>query len=267
MSSGFVAPYADGILGFSQDGSISVCSLLISSLSPPFPFPVTHTFLFFSSSLLPNSVYQHVCHPCFLCLLRMDWSRTPSACITIYFTAELYFLSPSLFCFFLVFYYLYLMQQSYLDTSGSGVLTLGGVDESIVNEQFHYTPLQQLTNHYQISLESLQVKTYPLSLSLFPSLPSPPFQILIYFQVEGESVVSSLTVLLDTGTTYILLPRSAYQKIVSHFQTHYCNLTGVCSQANIFNGNCLIDVRVCPPFPLSSCVLLSSSFILHILTK
>ena len=136
MSSGFVAPYADGILGFSQDGSISVCSLLSLSfpfpfpflslsfpfpfpfpflslsLSFPFPFPFPFPFLslsltlssFFSSlpsSLLPNSVYQHVCHPCFLCLLRMDWSRTPSACIPFILLIN--------YIFFLLFFVLFVI--------------------------------------------------------------------------------------------------------------------------------------------------------------
>jgi hypothetical protein len=73
----------------------------------------------------------------------------------------------------------------------------------------------------------------------------------IFFQLDGTGVVSSLDAVLDTGTTYILLPRRSYQDLVSYFQKNYCNLVGVCSQVNIFNGNCLLDiaVRVSPPFP------------------
>jgi hypothetical protein len=111
----------------------------------------------------------------------------------------------------------------YLDTAGSGELSLGGIDESIVDDQFTYTPLQQLSNHYQISLDSLKL--------------------------NGTSVISSLNAILDTGTTYILLPMRAYNTLVEFLQTHYCDLVGVCSQLNIFNGNCLLEISKVEAYP------------------
>lgn len=57
-------------------------------------------------------------------------------------------------------------------------------------------------------------------------------------------MITSLDALLDTGTTYILLPRSAYNLLVNYLQKNYCNLVGVCSTINIFNGNCLLDFEV-----------------------
>eukprot|EP01101_Sappina_pedata_P012868 TRINITY_DN9218_c0_g1_i1.p1 TRINITY_DN9218_c0_g1~~TRINITY_DN9218_c0_g1_i1.p1 ORF type:complete len:475 (-),score=97.06 TRINITY_DN9218_c0_g1_i1:118-1542(-) len=106
-------------------------------------------------------------------------------------------------------------------SSFSGLLTLGGIDPTFGN--LTWTPMVG-PDFYQLNLESMQVDVRTASKSGFG------------------------TVIVDSGTSFLIFPNSVYQDIVSLFRDHYCNLPGdpVCGYVSIFTQ----DVCITAPYDL-----------------
>eukprot|EP01102_Stenamoeba_stenopodia_P018038 TRINITY_DN6561_c0_g1_i1.p1 TRINITY_DN6561_c0_g1~~TRINITY_DN6561_c0_g1_i1.p1 ORF type:complete len:438 (+),score=100.04 TRINITY_DN6561_c0_g1_i1:63-1376(+) len=110
-------------------------------------------------------------------------------------------------------------------TPESGVLTLGGLDDSLYVGDFQWTPLVDGLNHYNFNCSD--------------------------FQVEGQSlgipanVYNEVNCAIDSGTNGFLLPTPAYQalkkELLSQCSTN--NLVGLCNvpvNETVFEGNCFV---------------------------
>jgi hypothetical protein len=126
--------------------------------------------------------------------------------------------------------------------SSGGTLTLGGYDlEAVLQLKdnrtgipvIYYTPIME-ESYYVVQLNDVKVDNLSVR------------------HISSSSPHFGVTV-IDSGTTYIILPSNVYSNIKKIFQTQYCNIEGsnkkdyICGEKNIFNyGTCIPanDVRV-----------------------
>jgi len=100
-----------------------------------------------------------------------------------------------------------------------GSLSIGGYDDDLIGQNgIFYTPILKKP-YYSVALGDVAVGGVSIGgdLSLF-----------------GSTIV-------DSGTTYLLLPNRAYYQLKSVFQTNYCHLPFVCTQPNMFDDNQCIN--------------------------
>lgn len=111
----------------------------------------------------------------------------------------------------------------FLDFTGTGTLTLGGTDPSLASGPFVSTPLVG-SDFYGVTLNALKL--------------------------DGTTVATGFgQTILDTGTTLIQLPTSAYNALVSQFQNNFCNLVGTCGAQTVFGNNCLRNLNDALAYP------------------
>eukprot|EP01112_Ceratiomyxa_fruticulosa_P007728 TRINITY_DN2001_c0_g1_i1.p1 TRINITY_DN2001_c0_g1~~TRINITY_DN2001_c0_g1_i1.p1 ORF type:complete len:466 (+),score=73.35 TRINITY_DN2001_c0_g1_i1:303-1700(+) len=116
----------------------------------------------------------------------------------------------------------------YLDYSGGGSLTLGGIDSSLFRGNIFYTNVIN-RSYYIVNLNSLLV--------------------------GGTSVVSGSSsfgaAIIDSGTSLTILPVSVYNSFKEYFQRHYSSLPLVTGQDTIWDGsnNCFVDQSITLQYP------------------
>jgi len=116
----------------------------------------------------------------------------------------------------------------FLDYSGGGSLTLGGIDNSLfVGNIFYVNVIVQ--SFYIINLNALLVGGNEV--------------------VVGSSAFGAAIV--DSGTSLTILPVTVYDTLKLYFQTHYSSLPLVVGQDTIWNGsnNCFLDQSAIETFP------------------
>jgi hypothetical protein len=98
---------------------------------------------------------------------------------------------------------------------GKGHLWLGGFDPSYVSAAPQYTPIPAGSQYWEVGVTTLSL--------------------------QGTLLLSSTAAVLDTGTTINLLPKSAYQGVLSAFQSNaaFAGIFGSSGFQDIFvNGDC-----------------------------
>jgi len=106
-----------------------------------------------------------------------------------------------------------------ITATNGGYIDVGYTNSSRYSGQLLYTPITD-QRWYNIQL----LKIYVGSLAI--DVPQ-------YLFYTTNDVIGTF---VDSGTGVILTNSATYDGIVEIFQTHFCNVTGVCGKGNIFDG-------------------------------
>jgi len=121
--------------------------------------------------------------------------------------------------------------------ANGGIVTFGGIDNSYaIGTTYQYSPLVPNTGYYTIANPVITIGG------------------------NSVTVASSLTTIVDSGTTNIVLPQSVYNSFMTTMQNVGCAIPNMCGDTSIFTGACY-DVSTFPfsQYPNITFTLTSSS--------
>jgi len=105
-----------------------------------------------------------------------------------------------------------------------GVLTLGGADYSQYNGSIYYTPIKE-ESYYVVAMRDMKVGNT---------------------SVKSYSTHEPITV-VDSGTTFMVVPSYLFRAVKNVFQTEYCHLPHMCGNDSIFDqGTCIPEDAISP---------------------
>eukprot|EP01132_Coremiostelium_polycephalum_P001561 gene1561-1980_t len=99
-----------------------------------------------------------------------------------------------------------------LDYEGGGTLSLGELNHDCYNGNIVYTPMGK-GPFYSIKPTSFKIQEHSMN-----------------------PVLMGNTVIIDSGSTALSLASGAYDSLVHHFKTKYCDVQGICGHPNLIDG-------------------------------
>eukprot|EP01112_Ceratiomyxa_fruticulosa_P022844 TRINITY_DN84_c0_g1_i5.p1 TRINITY_DN84_c0_g1~~TRINITY_DN84_c0_g1_i5.p1 ORF type:complete len:565 (-),score=96.14 TRINITY_DN84_c0_g1_i5:58-1752(-) len=107
----------------------------------------------------------------------------------------------------------------------NGIFTIGGDDPTLYLPPLYYSPLTNGNNFYSVNFQGISMNGY----NIFSG------------NVQG---------VIDSGTSFLLLPNNMYSSFQSYFSTHYCSLPCVCGTYTLLDGyTCTINPTRFAQFP------------------